>query len=309
VTPPGPAAKIVSSPAVGDLDGDGRPEIVFGSNAIAGGRVGAWAVRARGTGDPAGAFVPGWDPYERTAVRADLLPTIASGIQMDPVLVDADSDGDVEAVLYGVTSSEIVLVDHRADGPRELHRFSLAAPPGGSLGGMTFLAGTGSPSVADTDGDGALELYAPLIPLRLLTLRAHPGVPLDVPLALGGWPLAGNEPETVLPMLPGWPVRMEDMMILVRPAAADVDGDGAREIVMGSGGYLIHAFGKDGGEAEGFPKFTGGWSFSAAVSGDLDGDGRVELVAVTREGWLFAWRTGARTAPDQSSAPASSTTR
>jgi hypothetical protein len=63
---------------------------------------------------------------------------------------------------------------------------------------------------------------------------------------------------------------------------------------MGSGGYLLHAFAGAGGEAEGFPKFTGGWIFSAPAAGDLDGDGRLDVVAVTREGYLFAWEVGPR---------------
>jgi hypothetical protein len=83
---------------------------------------------------------------------------------------------------------------------------------------------------------------------------------------------------------------MEDLTIMAAPIAADVDGDGTQEILMGSGGYLLHAFKKSGGDAEGFPKFTGGWIFSAPAIGDLDGDGRPELVTVTREGHLFAWR-------------------
>ena len=58
---------------------------------------------------------------------------------------------------------------------------------------------------------------------------------------------------------------------------------------MGSGGYLLHAHKRSGGEAAGFPKFTGGWIFSAPAVGDLDGDGRPDLVSVTREGYLFCW--------------------
>ena len=65
------------------------------------------------------------------------------------------------------------------------------------------------------------------------------------------------------------------------------------EVLMGSGGYLLHAFDREGGEAAGFPKFTGGWIFADPVSGDLDGDGRPETVAVTREGYLFAWESSA----------------
>ena len=52
-----------------------------------------------------------------------------------------------------------------------------------------------------------------------------------------------------------------------------MDGDGAHEVLLGSGGYLLHAFQRGGGEAAGFPKFTGGWIFSAPAVGDLDGDG------------------------------------
>jgi hypothetical protein len=90
-------------------------------------------------------------------------------------------------------------------------------------------------------------------------------------------------------MLPGFPRRMEDLMILARPSAADLDGDGAQEVLMGSGGYLLHAFDRAGGEAAGFPKFAGGWIFSAPGTGDLEGDGRLDVVAATREGYLFAW--------------------
>lgn len=78
-------------------------------------------------------------------------------------------------------------------------------------------------------------------------------------------------------------------MLYASPSAADVDDDGTAEILMGSGGYLLHAFARSAGEATGFPKFTGGWVFSAPAVGDLDGDGRPDLVAVTREGYLFAW--------------------
>jgi len=148
--------------------------------------------------------------------------------------------------------------------------------------------------VADTDGDGGQEIYAPLLSFRMLTLRTKPGVPIDVPLALGGWKVGTGESPRPEPMLAGYPRRMEDLMIWARPAAADVDGDGSEEVLMGSGGYLLHAFAGAGGEAEGFPKFTGGWIFSAPATGDLDGNGRLDVVAVTREGYLFTWEVGPR---------------
>jgi hypothetical protein len=288
---PEQSAKIVSTPVVGDIDGDGRPEIVTGSNGLREGLAAAYAVRADGNANPEGPFVAGWNPLEIAAIRGDLLPTLASGVQMTPVLVDVDGDRDSEVVLYAVTGSSLVLVDQtRAAGPRVVARFSLAPGEGSALRGTTFLGGTGSPLAADTDGDGVSELYAPLIPFRMLTLRSKPGVPLDVPMALGGWKIESRDDRTaVVPMLPGYPRRMEDLMIWASPGAADVDGDGEAEVLMGSGGYLLHAFARKGGEAAAFPKFTGGWIFSAPAVGDLEGDGRLDLVAVTREGYLFAW--------------------
>jgi hypothetical protein len=181
-------SKIVSTPAVGDIDGDGRPEIVVGSNGLRAGLAGAYAVRSTGNADPDGPFVPGWAPFELSALRGDLLPTLASGLHMTPALVDVDSDGDDEVVLYAVTGTALVLVDQSPeDGPVILARYSLQPGEGSSLVGTTFLGGTGSPLVADTDGDGGVEIYAPLLSFRMLTLRTKPGVPIDVPLALGGW--------------------------------------------------------------------------------------------------------------------------
>jgi hypothetical protein len=175
--------------------------------------------------------------------------------------------------------------------------------PDSELQGLSFIASPGSPIVADTDGDGEMELYAPLLPLRMLTMVTNPGVPLDVPPALGGWYLRPGPAASSVPMIPSYPRRMEDLTMLGAPFAADVDGDGAKEILLGSGGYLLHAFKKAGGEAEGFPKFTGGWVFSAPAVGDLDGDGEQELVSVTREGYLFVWRLRQGFPPRAAAAP------
>ncbi|HXV77895.1 MAG TPA: FG-GAP-like repeat-containing protein, partial [Candidatus Polarisedimenticolaceae bacterium] len=292
-------AKIVSTPAVGDIDGDGALEIVVGSNHVHDGRAGVYAVRARGNAQPGGAFLAGWRPFPVDGVRPDLLPTVARGLQMDPVLVDADDDGDDEVFVYAVTGNRIKLIDQPADGPpRVSAEFSLSPGTRSVFRDTAFLGGTGSPALIDADADGTPELYAPLLPMRMITLRFKPGVPIDVPTVLGGWPLVASADHSApVEMLPDYPRRMEDLMLLVRPAFADVDGDGKPEVLVGSGGYLLHAFAAGGGEAPGFPKFTGGWLFSDAAVGDLDGDGVSELVSVTREGYLFAWQLAAAARP------------
>jgi hypothetical protein len=297
----GRAAKIISTPAVGDIDGDGVPEIVVGSNTIRDGLGAVYAIRADGLAHPGGAFVPGWRPFEIAALRPELLPTIATGIPMDPILTDVDGDGDQEVVLYAVTANTILLVDQtKAGAPRILARYGMDPGRESGILGTSFLTGAGSPLLADTDGDGEAELYAPLLPFRMLTMRLKPAVPIEVPLGVGGWKLrerAGAGGRT--PMLPDYPRPIEDLALLASPIAADVDGDGVKEILMGSGGYLLHAFKAGGGEADGFPKFTGGWIFSEPAVGDLDGDKLPELVTVTREGYLFVWDLARSAGGDQ----------
>src|SRR6185369_4690321 len=93
--------------------------------------------------------------------------------------------------------------------------------------------------------------------------------------------------------LPAFPQREEDLQFLSSPAVADIDGDSIAELLQGSGGYYLHAFRAGGGEPAGWPKFTGGWMVGAATAGDIDNNGTLDVVAITREGNLYAWGTGA----------------
>ena len=86
---------------------------------------------------------------------------------------------------------------------------------------------------------------------------------------------------------------MEGWTILTAPAIASVTADGRSQVLAGSSGNVLHAFGEDGHEPPGWPKDTGGWLLAAPAVGDVDGDKRNEVVAVTRDGWLYAWRTRA----------------
>ena len=67
---------------------------------------------------------------------------------------------------------------------------------------------------------------------------------------------------------------------------------------MGTGLYQLHAYGPTGAEAPGWPKFTGGWIESTPAVGDADGDGKLDVAGVTREGWSFLWRTGVSACDD-----------
>jgi Ca2+-binding RTX toxin-like protein len=53
----------------------------------------------------------------------------------------------------------------------------------------------------------------------------------------------------------------------------------------------MHAFTTGGDQAAGFPKFHSGWVVFGPAVGDLDTDGKSEVVAATREGYLYVWNT------------------
>ena len=80
-------------------------------------------------------------------------------------------------------------------------------------------------------------------------------------------------------------------MFLTSPAVVDIDGDGIAEVLMGSGGYYLHAFdGVTGAEKLGWPKFTGHWLIATPAIADWDDDGANDVAITSREGYLFVWR-------------------
>jgi Ca2+-binding RTX toxin-like protein len=94
--------------------------------------------------------------------------------------------------------------------------------------------------------------------------------------------------------LPGYPVPSDDFQLVSQPAVARVGGPaGERQTLYGTGLYQLHAYGPGGAEPADWPKFLGGWVQATPSVGDVDGDGELDVAAVTREGWSFLWGTGA----------------
>jgi hypothetical protein len=324
------AAKLVSSPAAGDLDGDGRPELVIASNeeygfeveglpadtrlvkllnAIASldidlgddlsldvrGRV--YVVHADGNLHEGGPFRAGW-PAPVMLLAPGVLPTIGTGAPGSPALADLDGSGRLSVAIFGVAGPVHV---YDADGvpvlgeiegrPRVLAMdFPEGFPHVPSQAGSAdapFFASLGSGAFGDLNGDGLPEYVAPTGGLRRLLDVAAPASQTFGDHQLTAWnPRDGN-------LLEAFPRPMDDMQFLSSPALADVDGDGAPEIVQGSASYLLRAYRADGSEPSGWPKFTHGWIIASPAVGDVDGDGFVEVVAATREGHLYIWDTGA----------------
>ena len=91
---------------------------------------------------------------------------------------------------------------------------------------------------------------------------------------------------------PGFPTLMNDLQFFNTPAVADVTGDGNAEVLQSSAMYDLRAYGAGGlAPLSDWPKFTGGWSVATPGTGDLNGDGLLDVALPTREGNLFVWGT------------------
>ena len=240
----GGLAGIFSSPAVGDITGDGAPEIVVGNY---GQQVYAWSYK--------GDLSPGW-PYNNEDT-----------IWSSPALADLDWDG-LKEVVIGADSTGGV---------------NWPYPPGGLLyafdGDGTVMDGFprvtpevtwSSPACADIDGDGRYEVVVGsghyYTAIGRLTTQGHRVYAYD---------RHGNTVK-------GWPVAVAGCTFS-SPALGDVNGDGDREIVIGttsvgSNGEDTVAVISSAGELLTEIKGYGGPLMGSPALGDIDADGMPDII-------------------------------
>jgi len=281
-------ARILSSPAIGDVDNDGDLDVAIGTNELPQGDTGIlWLIDLA-----AAEHFDGWPQTRSGLVNASILPVLGEGHPSAPAMADVDGDGDLEIASFAMlgttgvihhTGEEIVPIGFAADRYGEDANFEDGS----------FYSLVTTPSFGDLNQDGTPDLTLGGASIMWVASLAISEV-MEHQQALGAWDLTTGE------FLPGFPQQVEDVSFLASSAVADLDDDGMPEALFGTGGYFLNAFNAEGESPEGWPKFTGGWLMGSPAIGDINGDGWLDVVATTRDGYLFAWcsRGGADVAPE-----------
>jgi hypothetical protein len=228
----------VTQPAVGDLDNDGAKEIVVGT---AGRQL--WVLNANGS------VRAGWPQ----SLPAEVAGAPAIG------LIDGDQFPDIAVGFKGTMdpTGKGGIRAYRRDGSLIWSR--LTSTDEGEDGVFS------SPAIGNVDGIGGNEVVVGSFDFRVYVIRSD-----------------GSD-------LPGWPKKLRDT-IFSSPALFDLDADGKLEIIIGVDTHLegppfntpaggaLYVFRWDGSIVPGFPQFIDQTMMSSPAVGDINGDGRPEIV-------------------------------
>lgn len=276
---------IWGSPALADMNGDGRPEIVIGTD--------EGNLDDSHPGDANGWTCPyrlpaGWEEgycggalYGLTGGGA-LLPGFPQyrleTFQSTPALVDVTGDGRPE-IFIGTGTFYHNNSPDKPDAGNRLYAFDSQGRelPGWGGGQPTGDLVPGSPAVGDIAGDAGLEIV-------VTTLNGH----------LHAWHSNGTR-VSGFPMTPRGPFGDTDKQDVGKGVMlGDYDGDGKMEIFMtigwtigvidGNGQMLTRT--NSGDPSRPF-YYADGLLLNNPALGDVDGDGQLELVAHNSR--LFVW--------------------
>ncbi len=274
-------SRIIGTPALGDIDGDGKPEIVVGTTENYDLVGDFYAVGNDGS------IKPGW-PVQIPTI--DVLPDIGLGLPSAPAMADVDGDGKLEIAMPGIATQPSI---YRGDGT------IIAGFDDGNYGsGSVVTDNPSAPVIADgafgnLDNGPSLHYVLPGVGYGYLSaLSGAGGEKANFQHLVSAWTVTKTPPKSgEYAYVDGFPVRADDHQFFMNPAIADVDGDGLVEVIAGSGGYFLRAWNIHGVQPMGWPKQTGQWIIASPAVGDLDGDGKLEVAVSTREGFLYAWHT------------------
>jgi len=301
----GARGELIQTPSVADLDGDGTLEIVTGSGDVipaeaappsglppltggsgavldyilantAGGETRVYAYKADGTP------FAGW-PKPLVGILPDVLPFV--GPQHGTAVADFDGDGK-DDVIASMTTGNVTVF--RGAGTSAAFGSQGVVNGGATSEASKVLNLFENAIVGNLDGRGQLDVAKVGVTVGQVANLLLVGQNAPYNHVVQAWDASNPEPYLV-----GFPTAHDDYGLLSSPTIANVDGTGANEVIAGSGLYLLNAYTSTGLVAPKFPKLTGGWQFAVPAIADVDGDGKLNLVTGTREGWRFIWNLDA----------------
>lgn len=251
-SPDGWCEGVFSTPAIGDVDGDGHLDVVF-----AGFDFHVWAVDRFGT--PLSGF-----PFDND-----------DSVWSSPALFDVDGDDRME-IFIGGDSTPGGYYDHLGGVFR-----ALDWTPGGVVNLWNAEANEvfhSSPAIGDINGDG--------VPEAVIATGNNWHIECGNGHHLCG-PGDGSDHSKVFAFhlhdgsrVPGFPVSTGGTVI-GSPAIGDLDGDGGLEVVVGSEDQHVYAWNGDGSidwrVQPTFNHLGTGRMQAPPIIADLDGDGRQDV--------------------------------
>lgn len=213
-------------------------------------------------------------------VAVDMTGQVLPGF---PYVIGRNSIGN-SPTLYDITGDGKLEILIRMKPDDNINGIYAINYQGSVVPGFPFPIPFGNPSacvaVGDVDGDGSPEL-------------AYGGVEAIDSGKVWVYKLAGS-------LLPGYPARVFRTWVDGSVAIADVDGDGKGDVVCGTNGIsnkpgLIRAFNYLGREVQGFPLSPGNPILNSFQTHptvvDIDGDGDTEIFAGRLDKLVYGWDT------------------
>lgn len=263
-----------------------------------------------------------WAMPQYPKVELEAMPSIElkSPVLGGVLVTDLNKDKKADVIVNQFTKG-LVLMRHKEGKFAEVASFAA-------------VTGRGTPSAADIDRDGKIEVLVGGLRYNQTTQQNEFGVfVLNAALEqVSFWKLPGEVSGGIVlrdldgdkkldiitstsngflvalkpngEMHSGFPVKVEhtldksEVIKLPTPSVGEFDGDTSNgpEIILATTGGVLHAFFRDGKKLPSYPIKLDAPSFASTLIGDFDGDGKGEILAVTSKG------TVERRLPDGSSA-------